>query len=274
MNLEPYSLKPRFIVNEGLPTFVMPPNTRFFWALLLLFTLSVHSNEMKENHELQLFAEYAPPLNYVENGVNKGINVEIAQRLMEKLKQPYQLFIVPWARAYSTVQSKSNTAIVSITRLAKREQLFHWVGPIMGEHLGFYKLSTRTDILVDDVNDLFQFRIGVIRDGSAANFLLNNGLIRGTHFVEFSNQVDCPPVLFKHRLDLVASTNLGVRSELCKQKQQKGHIVLAFDTNIVASNYIAVNKDVDEQFVKRLRMALNEMWKTGEVEKIVKKYLP
>ena len=62
-----------------------------------------------------------PPYEYTENGVEKGIAVELVKEGFKRIKQPIELKFFPWARAIKAVQDGTTDALFTAYKKPERE---------------------------------------------------------------------------------------------------------------------------------------------------------
>lgn len=71
------------------------------------------------------------PYNYSEQGAIKGFSTDMLRAMCQSAKIDCDIRMVPWARAYKTVQTTPNTLVFTTARKPSREGEFLWVGPIV-----------------------------------------------------------------------------------------------------------------------------------------------
>ena len=150
--------------------------------VLVLFALSslVYAQSPEE---IIWMTEEFPPYGYTEDGVIKGVYVDVLLEVWKKLgikKTRQDIKMLPWARAYTDLQTKPITALFSMSKTEKREKLgFKWVGPInTGSFIGIiakkdkaYKFNS-----LSDVNSVLgKDKLGVVRNDSGKHFFLEQG---------------------------------------------------------------------------------------------------
>lgn len=93
-------------------------------SFCLIFTQTIWAQN------LSIYAEDAPPINYLKDNVPTGQSVETVKEIQRRVKDNSPIKIVPWNRGYQFALTKKNTAIFLTTRTPEREKLFQWVGPL------------------------------------------------------------------------------------------------------------------------------------------------
>ncbi|WP_028863511.1 substrate-binding periplasmic protein [Psychromonas aquimarina] len=132
----------------------------------------------KEVDQLYLMTENYPPYNFEENGQLKGISIDLMALILEKLDSTQSrsdIALLPWARAYQYLLTKSNTCLFSMMRLEERENLFKWVGPIIPINIG---LIARKDshIMINSIGDLKNYRLSTTRSDASELLLVKAGI--------------------------------------------------------------------------------------------------
>lgn len=96
---------------------------------------------------LQIFSEYAPPLNYYTGFIGNyqvaGPTVEIVKEIQKRIGgYASNIYMTSWFDGYATVQELPNSALFTTARTPERENLFQWVGPIASMSPAFYTLKS------------------------------------------------------------------------------------------------------------------------------------
>ena len=128
------------------------------WRTILIMAIVLLAGS-SPCHALTLLTEETPPLSSIASGRPTGFSVDIVQEILKRLAEKAPIQFQPWARAYKTALDTPNVALFSVTRTAEREDKFHWVGPLLLAHNGFYvRKGTAVDISgLDDAR-----RVGAI----------------------------------------------------------------------------------------------------------------
>lgn len=121
---------------------------------LLSFSVNAQSELSVNWGDIVVLSENYPPLNYLDDGVERGSSIEILKRVYERmgLDGP-SIQWVPWQRAYGLVQSDRPVMVLTMTRTDTREPLFQWAGPT---HVSRHLLVRARNFPVEYVNDPLQ----------------------------------------------------------------------------------------------------------------------
>lgn len=137
--------------------------------MLLLAIVVARPVSAQSVQGLTYYTESYFPFNYSEDGLLKGISIDVLRLVWKELgvnPQPIQL--LPWARGYELVQSQPGSVLFSMARTSEREGVFRWVGPIhtvrfvlKGKKSSQFEINTQADLhgkaigtLIDDVGDV------------------------------------------------------------------------------------------------------------------------
>ena len=148
---------------------------RFTTSLIFLLCLSL---DVIAAEEFTFVIEDDPPLTYIDENDNPaGFLTEVGKAILKKsgFKIKGDIFALPTIRADRFVKDNPYTLIPYMTRKASREDLYHWVGPVALREKWFYKLHSRTDIVVNDIVDLKKYSIGSVRGWSSTDSLIEQG---------------------------------------------------------------------------------------------------
>lgn len=158
--------------------------------------------------------EVAPYYWFNEDGTPQGFNVDLANALSKELMLNISVEELPWARAYQETISKPNQVLLSLLRVPKRENQFQWLGLVHHIDASFLGLNTRTDIVLESLEQAKQFRVGTIRGYGAAGFLQNRGFIEANNLVLISDTTRLWQLLYEGRIDLVVGDLAADRYEV------------------------------------------------------------
>ncbi len=112
----------------------------------------------------------------------------------------YHITLYPWARAYAIAQREGAVLIYPIVRTPAREKLFKWGGQLDRIEQHLYRLSERTQVRMQTLEEGHQYTIGVVRDDSRQEYLQSRGFSR---MVVSANNPDNFRRLLNHQVDLI-----------------------------------------------------------------------
>jgi polar amino acid transport system substrate-binding protein len=144
---------------------------------------------------LTYYTEMLPPYNYQEEGIPKGLSVELLEAMVAKTGTSLvqeDVHLVPWTRGYQTVLTENNTVLFLTARLPEREESFKWVGPICSVTNVLFARPDR-EIALHGPEDLKGYRIGVIKDDSTVQQLLGAGVDES----QLVQETDVPAIIAK-----------------------------------------------------------------------------
>jgi hypothetical protein len=125
----------------------------------LLCTLSV----WQPLHAVTFLTEENPPLNFVRDGKQEGVSTAVVQEMVKRAQLPATITVLPWTEAYSRAQIEADVYVYSTARLASRNNLFQWVGPIARGYWSAFALPEFKD-KITKVEELKAYRIGIVGD--------------------------------------------------------------------------------------------------------------
>ncbi|MEN8246449.1 MAG: transporter substrate-binding domain-containing protein [Thermodesulfobacteriota bacterium] len=115
--------------------------------------------------DLTLMTESLPPLNFEQNGMLKGISVDLMAEMLRMVGSRLtrgDIHLMPWARAYRDILKNENTVLFLMNRNQARENLFKWVGPVINIDCVLIAKKEK-GIRINSTDDLKNYRIGVIK---------------------------------------------------------------------------------------------------------------
>lgn len=241
-------------------------------ALLLLTLHCMNIPCRAENYPLTFLTEENPPFHYTDNGVLKGIAVDILHRMWEKMEEPRKnIAVMPWSRAYEAAQHKPGTVIFVTARLPEREKLFKWVGPITMSQLVL--LTTRENsITLHSDDDIRKYRIGVLHNDVAELIMRRLGVP--------SQKLDMAPdhktsvlKLLAGRIDMMVKGEKSLNEFLKGIGQNPENFKVLRKVAGVQVCY-AFHKDTPDSVIHKYQGALNALRADGALNRIIRRYQP
>ncbi|MBC3881147.1 transporter substrate-binding domain-containing protein [Undibacterium sp. LX40W] len=231
---------------------------------------SLFFTQFASAQELQAYTEDWPPYNYQQEGVVTGILTDILREAcaVEKIQCSTQL--VPWARAYKTVQETTNTLIYGIAKTPARESQLIWVGPVLPRTTWIFARPEVQNKL-HSMSDLSALRIGMIRGEASADELLNAGVAKEA-IVLFNSNNDVIRTFKLGKIDVLVNTEIGmaVNQKNFQIPDDKVKRVMKFYDG--GSIYFGLNLHSDPVLVERLQNAVDKLRREGRIQQIVQQY--
>ncbi|AZN35571.1 substrate-binding periplasmic protein [Iodobacter ciconiae] len=236
------------------------------YCVFFILSLSFHSFAAEQ---LNALTEYLPPLNFEKNGKVTGFSTELLDLIALDAKVTLKKEMLPWPRAYSRAQKESNTLIYSIARTPERESQFQWLGPISSRRIMLYKLATRKDILIKNLDDARAYRIGVVREAESTRNLIRLGFDKLDLATDDENNMR----KFKHgRFDLLLALNWSAAFN-AEKLGLKDEIVPAQLVTEQTNYWFGISLQTDPALVLKMNQALHKIRKDGRLEKLKQKYI-
>ncbi|MBL0715094.1 MAG: ABC transporter substrate-binding protein [Desulfosarcina sp.] len=217
---------------------------------------------------LKIYTEDSPPGSYVMDGQPAGFAVEIVRVILQRLKQPDTIAVVPWSRGFTLAQNSPNVALFSTTRLAQREKRFYWVGPLYHQTWAFFSRKG-AGIRIHSLGEAKKInRIGTYLRDAKEQYLQRKGF---TNLVSANHNISNVRHLIDGNIDLWVSSDFNM-PYLVRQAgfdPDKLERVYAFRQ---VSNYIAFSLGTPLTVVRDWQQCLDGIRKDGTYLRIAHKY--
>ncbi len=218
--------------------------------------------------DFTIMTEEYPPFNYTEDGKLTGLATEVLLEVAKKVGHPVDIEVLPWARAYGTIQKKEGQILYSMTRTEAREDLFKWVGPVAtNKWVMFAKKGS--GLSVGSLDDAKKVKaIGTYKDDAAETFLKEQGFANLDSVIDDEQNV---PKLMAGRIQLwIVGELQGIYKAKGKGVSDQLEKVLDVkDTQL----YIAFSKNTPDEVIVKWQAAMDEMKADGSYDTLVKKYM-
>lgn len=202
------------------------------------------------------YTEQHPHYNYIDNGTMRGISVELLNAVLERLNvsaSQRKINLSAWTDGYQAALTQDNTAVFSTARMAAREDMFKWAGPIGRCDNVLFALKGR-NITVQNTSDISRYHIGVITGDIATQDLLDMG-VSNQSFVSLTNASDIIAGMDSNQIDMWAYAEVPARL-LIKQFSSKPDDYVTIYTLRTNQYYFAFNKNVSDVLVDAFQEAL------------------
>ncbi|KXI27114.1 substrate-binding periplasmic protein [Paraglaciecola hydrolytica] len=247
--------------------------TQWFYAALLCWAFSAQA---EDKQKLLIYTEDFPPYNFVEDDKVVGISIDIVKLLCQATQVKCEFILQPWSRAYTNTLNKTNAGLVTISRHAKRESQFQWVGPLVSSQAYLYRLTERNDINIHSYQDALKYTVGIPRNDVYETILLSKGFIKGVNLLDFSYKQEMNELFFKGKLDLIVGSAFTQPYQLLASKQNSAAVMtpaLEFEVPELQGNHLAFNLKVDPKLVAAMQSTLNSLVKQGLIQPIIAQYI-
>lgn len=224
--------------------------------------------------ELAIYTEQFPPYNYLKNNKIVGINLDIVKKACKQAKIKCTFKLYPWLRAYKAALKYDNAGVMSTSRSEEREEMFQWVGPLVYSKNYFYKLKSRDDVQVITAEDLLKYTVSAQIGDIYQDVLNDMGFENGKNLLQVSSKYKGVKLFYEGKLDLLIATDKTIEHKLGQYGYSSKELVPIFPLVLPKSkgNYLALNKSVSSNVVKKLQHAVDQLQQSGEFEKISKQY--
>lgn len=234
-------------------------------SIPMLFSFALYS----KSQPLHFYTEHNPPGEYLnEHGQVSGATVALVKLLQQRLAEPGDIELLPWARAYEYALKQPNTVLFSTARNPGREALFQWVGPVKIFDMKLYTT------MPDNIRSLADLPGNYIacgyRGASYVEHLLRLGFVEGKNLVLVLQAGDCSDMLKRGRAQITALN-----------AQRHGEQTLDHDVTLYmvaplnqVKLYLAFSLDVDAARVARWQQALWQTYKDGSMRQLYFTHFP
>lgn len=212
--------------------------------------------------------ENLPPLNYLDEQGPQGFSVELLRLMAAQARLGLQLQVLPWARALQVAESSPHSVLFSLTRTPEREAQFQWVGPIAQRRILIYRLASRTDLTMQQFDELGGARIGVVRDSAADRSLQAAGLRPGIELEQGLDDATNMRKLLAGRMEYITLLDWAAAWNLRQLRLPYDTLKPVMEQDAARSYYYGLRPDADPDLVRRLQAALDQLRRSGRYEQL------
>jgi len=184
-------------------------------SLSAVFIFCTALAQESSSDSMSVVTEEWAPYNYTQaDGKIVGTSTVAVEQALINSNIPYTLNSYPWVRSYELALNKANVLLYSTVRIPEREKLFHWICPLHSVEYFIFKLASRDDIVINSLNDLKKYSLGITRGNFLDSFFEREKLLYGVHLqVTSDNQANIRNLINK-RIDLIIDTQAYIDQQL------------------------------------------------------------
>lgn len=228
---------------------------------------------------LRVITEEWPPYNFQAQGSAQGLGVEVVKALLESAGVAHTpIEFLPWNRAYAIALKEPQVLIFTMGRNAQRESLFHWVARIAPRELWLYRLASRNDIQITQLDQAKRYVLGVASmEDASTQELVARGFEPGRQLDSVQGaDPDGMNIqkLLAGRFDLMVGNPISVHYTAQQRGVAPGTIVPAFKWNMDSPGYwVAASLNTDPKTLAALSLAAKRLEQRGSLQTLRARYL-
>ena len=227
---------------------------------------------------LRVLTEEWPPFNFKTPEGASGVATEMARALLDDAGLAATPEFMPWNRAYQIAQHTPNVLIFTLARRPERELQFEWVLKVSDRAMSLYRLKSRPEVKVSDLESAKQYRVGTgPKADTSTQFLLRSGFVPGQNLESVQSESADQSNLRKliaGRIDLMVSHPLTIAFTAQAIRFDGFRVERVLTLPEKDSGYwIALSKKSAPELLERLRAAVVRLEKDGGLENIRRRYL-
>jgi len=233
--------------------------------VILLSVLCGSAPALARDQTLVFLAnEKLTPIAYAQNGIAKGVVVDIAKALGEKIGRPVEIMTMDWEKAQAQVADGQADALLQINCTPGREEIYSFSEPLLPSEFVIIKRQDSMDIHGSE--DLVGKRVGVEIGGYPYDLLSGNGDIDRVAILSPAQGIE---FLKSKELDaLVMDRWIG---EYALAQAGASGLLIAREPFVVNQSHIAVKKGND-QLLELINQGLQEIKSDGTLDRILQNW--
>ncbi len=205
----------------------------------------------QEKHEQTVMTDTYYPFSYLQEGVAKGVNIQVIELVMRRMKQNYRLEFLPWKRGMRNLKKGSGEILFPVIYTEERAKYLKFACSLDADKTYLYTLRD-SSISFSTLDAAKKYSTAAQIGLHLANVLSSNGF-NNLSPVSTSEQVLA--MLMKKRIDFIAlgedvievSKNSKLKTELLSNSG-----VVLFETKYC----VAFSQSVPDKVVSRWEQEL------------------
>lgn len=228
-----------------------------------LLTMSSAKADTQAAPHITLLTEEHRPASWADpDGTLHGGAVDNAHELMGRANIPYDMKLLPWARAYTETIEHADTCIFGMAITDGRRGLFKWIKSFGQSEISLYVLESSA-LKISSLDDVRRQGLTVgVEMGDVTEVLMQEA--GGLKLDSVNNRALSARKLVAGRIDLWASGPVGIQ---LAEKAENMHVKPLLRLAMVDIG-IACNKQTDDSSIAAIQRAFDSMKKDGTLTTI------
>lgn len=229
--------------------------------LILALFLSLSATAHAET--IHFVTEEYRPYNFSTGTGASGASVDQIALIMKAIDLPYEIEVLPWARAYALAETQPFHCVFTTGHDAERHKRFKWIEPLLVDHLIMVR-SENSAVAPQSLEEARQFVVGTQREDISATYLKEHGFER----IDYAASLDLTlKKLLAGRVDLMMT------SEKTFETMRASGTPVATALVLEGRQYgIACHKDMPDEIVARMQGELDRLIAEGTQDRIFEQY--
>lgn len=245
----------------------------FVFPLALVLTLLGAPAWSEPGQSIRLVGFDYPPFYIQNDGITRGIAVDLATELFRRLELSPEMHIYPLQRALNALRDGDADGTMILIKTVERDEFLHFTEPVMTVRGLIWSAADREGGAVnfEELHDLRGYKIGVTR-----------GYSYGQKFDELLKTMDVDVAnedyfnylkLMSHRIDIFPGNEIVAEGLFKAHPELRGKFVHSDKSFIEWVLRIAISrKSQYASLLPRIEEVLSDMKDEGEIDAIVRKY--
>ncbi|ASY57355.1 transporter substrate-binding domain-containing protein [Sinorhizobium sp. CCBAU 05631] len=229
--------------------------------LILAFSIGLSAAAHAET--IHFVTEEYPPYNFSTPNGASGASVDQIALIMKAVELPYEIEVLPWARAFALAESEPFHCVFTTGHDAERDKKFRWIEPLLVDQMIMVR-HRHSAIELRTLDEAKQFIVGTQREDFSASYLKEHGFQR----IDYASSLDSTlRKLIAGRVDLMMTSEKTFETMRAEGKPVEAALVLE------GKQYgIACHIDTPDEIVSRMQVELNRLIATGSQDRIYEQY--
>jgi polar amino acid transport system substrate-binding protein len=229
------------------------------WILALFLALSSAAHA----ETIHFLTEEYPPYNFSGDSGPSGASVEQVALMMKTLDLPYEISILPWARAFALAENQPRHCIFTTGHDAARHEKFKWVEPLLVDHMIMVRRK-ESAVAPRSLQEAKQFVVGTQREDFSAAYLKQNGFKK----IDYAANIESTlKKLVAGRIDLMMTSEKTFETMRAAGSPVEAALVLE------GKQYgIACHKDMPGETIALMQTELDRLIADGTQDRIFRRY--
>lgn len=259
----PVSLIPDFVFSQS-------GNKAFCKTITYVFAFLFFQTSVVSAQTLKAYTEEWPPYNFIHDNEVTGIATDILKAACAGAKIQCEFHLVPWTRAYKTVQETPNTLIYSIARVPARESHFVWVGPVLPRTTWIY---VRKEVAekIHTIKDVAKLKVGLIRAEASVAELVQAGVPESVIRI-FNSNTDVMRTAKSGNLDVLVNTEIGMAMNQKNFDIPADSFVRRMKLYDGGGLYFGMHLDSNPELIEKLQVSIDKLKREAKIQAIVQQY--